>query len=131
MDEPVPCRGHRIERSRQHKHKGAVGYAGKAAALQGAGADALEGEHTEQFPESFDCFVQQRCHRFGGAIAAGQTGTATGDHHIHRGSGDPAAQVTADLIAISGADFALVKPTTIGFTSEDSAPMIAIKSAVN
>ena len=42
MDQPVPSCGHRIQRSRQDKHKRAVGYAGKAAALQGAGADAFE-----------------------------------------------------------------------------------------
>ena len=77
--------------------------------MQGAGADALEGEHAEQFSESFDCFVQQRCHRFGGAIAAGETGAAAGDHHINRGIGDPAAQFTADLIAIIRAELSLLK----------------------
>ena len=114
-DEPVPSGGYRIQRSRQHKHKGAVGHAGKAAALQRAGANALEGEHTEQFPESLDCFVQERYHRFGGSIAASESGTAAGDHHINRGIGDPAAQFTADLIAIIRAELSLVKAMVGGF----------------
>ena len=108
-DESVPSRGHRIKRSRQHKHKGAVGHAGKAAALQGAGADALEGEHAEQFPESFDSFVQQWCYCFGGSISAGETGAAAGDHYINLGISDPAAQFTADLIAIIRAELSLLK----------------------
>lgn len=115
MDQPVPSCGHRIQRSRQDKHKRAVGYAGKAAALQGAGADALEREHAKQFSESFDCFVQERRDGFGSAIATGQTGAAACHHHIHHRIGDPAAQLSADLVAIIGAEFSLVKLMVGGF----------------
>ena len=99
-NEPLPSCGHRIQRSRQHKHKSAIRHAGEAAALQGAGADALERQHAKQFSEAFDCFVQERSHGFWRAIAAGQTGTTAGDHDIHFGIGDPAAQLRADPVAI-------------------------------
>ena len=54
-------------------------------------------------------YKRQRCHRFGGAIAAGEPGSAAGDHHINRRIGDPAAQFTADLIAIIRAELSLLK----------------------
>ena len=114
-DEPIPSRRYGIQRSRQHKHKGAVGHSGEATTLQGAAADAFEGEHAEQFAESIDGFVEQRCHSFGSAIAAGQTGTATGDHHINRWIGDPAAQLSADLVAIIGAELSLMQAMPGGF----------------
>ena len=114
-DEPVPSGGYRIQRSRQHKHKGAVGHSGEATTLQGAAADAFKGEHAEQFAESIDGFVEQRCHSFGSAIAAGQTGTATGDHHINRWIGDPAAQLRADPVAIIGAELSLMQAMPGGF----------------
>tara|TARA_Y100000385_G_C12779049_1_gene502695 strand:- start:9 stop:224 length:216 start_codon:yes stop_codon:yes gene_type:complete len=41
----------------KHEHKGAIGNASKASALQRAGANRLERQHTEELPESIDRLV--------------------------------------------------------------------------
>ena len=68
--------------------------------MQGAGADAFEGDHTEEFAEAVDGLVQQRSNGFWCAIPTGQAGPTAGDHHINGWVSDPSAQFRPDLVAI-------------------------------
>lgn len=114
-DQAVPGCCDRIQRSRQHEDERAVGDAGQTSALQCARADALEGQHPEQFAKAVDCFVQQGGDGLRCAISAGQPGTAAADHHVDIGIGDPAAQFRSDPIAVIGAESSLFEPMAGGF----------------
>ena len=82
--------------------------------MQGAGADAFEGQHPEQFTEAFDGLVQQGGNGLGSAISTGQPGTAAADHYIDLGIGDPAAQFCSNPVAVIGAESSLLEPMASG-----------------
>lgn len=96
----MPSCGDGIQGPRQHKDKSAIGHACQTTALQGAGADAVKGDHTEQLTKSVDGFVQQRFNGFWCPISTGQACPAAGDHHVNGWVSDPSAEFRPDLIAI-------------------------------
>jgi len=111
-DQAIPGGGYRVEGAGQHEDQGAVGYPGQTATLQAAGAYRLVGEHPKQFAKTVDCLIEQRCHRLGGAIAAGEAGAAAADHNLYCGISDPAADFGANLIAVIGHQPPLHQPVT-------------------
>ena len=104
LDQTAPSGLYRIERARKHKHNRAVGDPGETSTLQGAGSNGFERQHSEQLTKSVDRFIEQWLHRFGCTVAAGQSGAAAGEHHIHSVVGDPMADVGSDSIPVIRAD---------------------------
>ena len=73
----------------QGEQEGAVGHAAGGARLHGGGFNIFVTQHAEQLTESRYGFFVERFKRFGRHVAAGHTGAAGGDDHVHFRIGDP------------------------------------------
>ena len=81
-DQHRPCVLAGTRRARQAEDIGAVGNPGNGARLQRRGANALIGEVAEGFTKAVDDLVEQRRHRFRGAVATGNPGATGGQYHL-------------------------------------------------
>jgi hypothetical protein len=112
LDQAIPGGFDCIEGARKNEDDRSIGHARKAATLKAAGPDCFKREHSEQFTETVDAFVEQWFDRFRGAISPRQSGAAAGDDHMHSVIGDPGADAGTDLVAIVRADPAVSKAMT-------------------
>ena len=67
---------------------------------QGRGADVVEGQHPEQLAEALNRLVEQGPHGLGGAVTAGNAGTAGADYHLGLRVGNPARDDGAQLVDV-------------------------------
>ncbi|ODB39852.1 hypothetical protein A9L43_15505 [Pseudomonas mosselii] len=95
-----PGRAAGAGRTRQATHQGAVGQAGQGPALHGRGADIKDRQGAEQLAKPVDALVQQAVHRLRRAVAPGEAGATSDQHHLHLVVGDPGGDLGADLVQV-------------------------------
>src|SRR5690625_3104579 len=93
-------------RSGQCKKIGPLGDTAQGAGLHRRGADLLVGKHAEEFPKSLDPLLQHLLEGFRSGIAAGDAGTAGGDHCVDMRILDAARQEAYDCLHLVTADLA-------------------------